>query len=232
MNNDNFVGDGFIEKNPYLLVSHRCFRESYSLPNSLNRDFLGCISKTNNSFPKLKIRLHIDDKLIGIRKSLENYEQLDYWWGPKYKEDPRKIAKGVCIHGATKYDLAFGRLKQTEFWWYGKECLTFEIEEVLNEPIWLEMKGIKKIGMRFVHSIFDPETNRPCHLDGAIRLYDRILFVRRQNETIDKFGKNADRLKLWRIDGDIPIDVWFNLIHSFFRNNFMVGEYFGVSPEK
>jgi hypothetical protein len=81
--------------------------------------------------------------------------------------------------------------------------------------------------MRFVHSIFDSNTERACHLDGALRLYDHNLYEQRMFVIIDKFGKSADRLKLWRIDGDISHEDWFNLIHTFFRNNYMVAEYFG-----
>jgi hypothetical protein len=225
------IGDGFIENGKYLLVPHMCFRQGYSLPNMLNRDFFGALVRTHRSHPELKIKLRLDHKLVGIRESLGCGEQLDYWWGPKYEGYPYETDYGVCVHVPTKYDRAFGLLRQTEFWWYGKETRTLEIEEILEQPIWCSAEKERKIGMRFVHSLFDPKTQRPCHLDGSIRLYDEELFEARKHRTIDKFGKSAERLKLWRIDGDISIEIWFTLIHTFFRNNFMVAEYFGVGYE-
>ncbi len=225
------VGDGFIESGQYLLVPHRCFRQSYSLCNHLNSEFFGALARAKRNHPNLKIRLRLDEHIVGIPESLEKYEELDYWWGPKYKEDPNKIDYGVTVHGPTKYDVMYGRLKQTEFWWYGKEKRTFEMEEVLEYPTRVNVAEGAKVGMRFIHSIFDPETKRPFHLDGAVRLYEDDLFEIRKYTTINKFGKNAIRLKLWQIDGDMSVENWFTLINTFFLNNFTIAEYFGINYE-
>jgi len=225
------VGDGFIKQGPYLLVPHRCFRQSYSLHNHLNSEFFGALARAHREHPKLKVSIRLDGNVVGIPESLQKYEELDYWWGPKYKKNPNEIEYGEVVHGPTQHDIAYGRLKQTEFWWYGKERRTFEAEEVMEHPAKLIVAGQDWFAMRFVHSIFDPETKRPCHLDGAVRLYDDELFGMRKEKTIGKFGKLAERLKLWRVDGDMAVETWFTLINTFFRNNFSVAEYFGFSWE-
>jgi hypothetical protein len=224
-----FVGEGFIKYKEHMLVPHSSFRESYSLPNTINRDFFSKLSNLSQTNSNVTIRLRIDGNFLGIFKSLTSWEQLDYWWGPKYNGNPFEIKTGVCVHGASKYDIALKRFKQTEFWWYQKDRRTFEIEEILEEPIFLELDGENKIAMRFIHSIFDSKTMRPCHLDGAVRLYNYDLFQNRKTKNIKEFGKSAERLKIWRIDGDISIEDWFDLIHNFFRNNFMIAEYFGYN---
>jgi len=101
----------------------------------------------------------------------------------------------------------------------------------LEYPTRVNVAEGAKVGMRFIHSIFDPETKRPFHLDGAVRLYEDDLFEIRKYTTINKFGKNAIRLKLWQIDGDMSVENWFTLINTFFLNNFTIAEYFGINYE-
>jgi hypothetical protein len=65
------------------------------------------------------------------------------------------------------------------------------------------------------------------HLDGAIRLYDEESYINRLEEPISNTGKNSSYFKLWRIDGDIPLSIWKELICDFYKDNHLIGEYFG-----
>ena len=89
-------------------------------------------------------------------------------------------------------------------------------------------------GCRYVHSMLEPNDGIPIHLDGAIRIYDDEQIIERIDASTDisKFGKNSQYKKLWRIDGEIPIHLWKELISTFYRENALIGEYFGGVDEK
>lgn len=44
--------------------------------------------------------------------------------------------------------------------------------------------------------------------------------------------KNSEYIKLWRIDNDFSVAMWKELISSFYRENALIGEYFGGVDEK
>ena len=89
-------------------------------------------------------------------------------------------------------------------------------------------------GCRYVHSMINPSTGLPTHLDGAIRIYnDEQILARIDSKTdISKCGKNSKYIKLWRIDNDFNVAMWKELISSFYRENGLIGEYFGGVDEK
>ena len=85
--------------------------------------------------------------------------------------------------------------------------------------------GEDKYACRYVHSMIDEETKLPYHLDGAMRIYDEEAFLERIETDISKAGKNTEYVKLWRIDGEIDIVLWKELLNDFYRDNHQVGEY-------
>lgn len=221
------VGGGWLRRGSYLLAPDTFLRPGWALPNPPNRHLIAALAEVKKRIPSLTIRLAIDSRLAGIPESLQDHQQRDYWWGPPFKGNPGNQAHGVTVHGPTKYDSMNG-LKQTEFWWYGKDERTFQIEEVLEEPRWRTCGNERRTPARFVHSIFDPNTGRPCHLDGAVRLYTDHEWSDRLQQPIDKFGKRGVRHKLWAVDGDIQLNDWYTMIHMFFKRNFTIAEYFGL----
>ena len=222
-----FVGEAWIAAERHLLAPHRFLRASCSLPNPPNRDFLRALILARDNRPDLKIRLAIDCDLAGITESLKPFLERVFWWGPPFRGNPNAQPYGVTVHGPTELDELSGLLR-TEFWWYGKEERTFEIEELVDRRLVGVHDGRDVYACRFIHSIFDARTGRPRHLDGAVRLYFADDWTARTDTHIDKFGKNAVRVKLWRVDGDLPLETWYSLIHMFFRENYTVPEYFGI----
>jgi hypothetical protein len=221
--------DGLLTIGEYFLVPSLYFRPSFGLPNAPNREVIHSLmhlAKLGHN----EVRLALDPDRIGIRESFELSHQRDYWWGPHYVGKPSEQPYGMTIHGPTRYD-KLNKLIRTEFWWYGKSRLTMEIEE-LHDRTYGSASEISTRGMRFVHSIFD-EQHRPCHLDGAIRLYSELLWAERTAEKLSDFGKKAKRVKLWRVDRELASDAWYEVIHNFFRGNYTIGEYFRLpSPDE
>jgi hypothetical protein len=75
--------------------------------------------------------------------------------------------------------------------------------------------------------MIDESISNPFHhLDGAIKIYDKDGIINRPDVDIKSAGKNTDYNKLWRLDGDISVSEWKELITHFYRDNTLVDEYF------
>jgi hypothetical protein len=178
----------------------------------------------------IEVRLSLDEDVLAIPSSFQPMHEREYWWGPKFKGDPSAQLRGMTVHGPTKSDTLNGLIR-TEFWWYGKNELTFEVEELIESSLPLS-NGEREKGMRFVHSIIDGKVSKSRHIDGAVRLYSSTQWDDRLATKLTEFGKKATRKKLWRVDGLLNHADWYDLVHTFFRGNYTIGEYFGFPDPK
>jgi len=224
------VYPGIFKKDNYLIFAHRYFRRNCSIHNSYNEEFLQRIQDLQNSDLKVQIALDVD--MIGLLGT-ENAElEYQYWWGPKFNDDLSSIPTGVTRHNNEHYDNVFSNLCFTEFGWYVQdEKQTFECEEIIDRPN-IKDGDSTYYGCRFVHSMLNPVTNLPNHLDGAIRAYTEEKMVERLDISIDKTERNTSYTKLWRIDNDMPVSLWKELITHYYRDNMLVGEYLSGEDEK
>lgn len=224
------VYPGIYKKDKYLIFAHRFFRRNCSMLNSLNDEFLQRLQDLQNS--ELEVQIALDINMIGLQGT-ENAElEYQYWWGPKFNEDLSTIPKGVTKHNNEHYDSVFTNLCFTEFGWYVQDDRqTFECEEVSDQPN-VKNGDSEYYGCRFVHSMLDPLTNLPNHLDGAIRAYTDEQILQRLNISIDKSERDTWYTKLWRIDNEMQVSLWKELITHYYRDNMLVGEYFSGSDEK
>lgn len=223
----NPVAPGVFEKDGLLLFAHRYFRRSLSRLNTLNDPFLSRLAEVSKN-PELDVRIALDEDLIGHPDTLQREFELEYWWGPKFSDQLADIPHGVTRHRNSEADLLFQCIQSTEFWWYGQGGnKTFECEELrdLDSP----SLGVSEtnFGCRFVHSFLSNETGLPVHLDGAIRLYNVDLYLERFDLDLHEFGRKADYNKIWRIDGPLTLASWKELICHYYRDNHLIGEYFG-----
>lgn len=82
---------------------------------------------------------------------------------------------------------------------------------------------------RYLHTIRDTRRRSFVHLDGAIRVYDANAYGARHQKAMPDVGRMGRRIKMFRVDGDIPNDEWANLVSYYFRQNGMVAEY--IDPD-
>lgn len=221
----NPIGPGAFEIDGLLLFAHPFFRRSLSRYNSLNIPFLSRFQEIGQSH-ELDARIALDPDMIGLASTLKGYIELEYWWGPKFSDELAQIEFGVSKHVASEDQKMFHGISATEFWWHNQnEIKSLECEEIRDIP----SLGVGKdsFGCRYVHSMLDPIKSKPNHMDGAVRLYDESMMIERLETDISKSGKNSDYNKLWRIDGEIKISDWKELLNDYFRDNRQVGEYLG-----
>ena len=219
------VAPGIYREGNLLLFAHSYLRRSLSRINTLNSPFLEKLHDIASN-DELAVRIRLDPDVIGLRSALQVALEFAHWWGPRFSNDLQSIPTGVTWHEADDRQRYFSGIHHTDFWWHEQNDLkTLECEEVLDIP----SLGVGRDvwGCRYVHSIVDPKTDLPNHLDGAIRLYDENRMVERLDVDLMHAGRHSDYTKLWRVDGPIALDRWKELITHHFRDNELVGEYLG-----
>jgi hypothetical protein len=216
------IGPGVFRVGKHALFAHSYFRRGLSHHNTLNSPFLTCLF-ASCSENDLKVRIKMDPDLIGLAETFKTPMEMAYWWGPKFNDDLSIIKVGVTRHESTGDENIFYGLSRTEFRWYEQGGFkTFESEEVLDRPS-LGV-GKTKYGARFIHSKLD-KNSVPVHLDGAIRMYDEEKMIGRLGLTLETAPRDTVYTKLWRIDGNILVPKWKELLTHYYRDNTHMGEY-------
>ena len=203
----------------YLVYAHPYFRRSLSRTNSLNIPFLKRLQELT---PNAKIAL--DPDMIGLAGTQSDMREYAYWWGPKFNDDLGEIPTGVTRFENENYNTLMSPILRTECGWYIQDdTRTFECEEITD------VKNIycsnDSYGCRYVHSMLS-SSNVPRHLDGAIRAYDDEKMLQRSGQNMNQSARNTTYTKLWRVDGEIQVHIWKELITHFYRDNPLIGEYF------
>lgn len=219
------IAPGIYKIDDFIICAHQYFRRGLSRLNTLNEPFLEKLQSLNSS--KSKIQIALDFDFVGLANSYVRTFEYQYWWGPYFSDDLTKMPCGVSIHKNEHYNSLLSPFKQTEFRWYEQDDKhTFECEELLEMPNVKE--GDEELyGCRFVHSMVDEKTNMPIHLDGAIRAYTLEKMCERLETTLDKTARDTIYTKIWRIDNLLSVKTWKELITHYYRDNMLIGEYFG-----
>lgn len=224
-----------------LLFAHAFFRRNLSRMNNLNDSFLGSFRHFSADYPTCTMRLRLDPDMVGEPKSFRFPLEFEYGHGPKFKADIGDIPNGVTVHTAREHERLYHGVSETHFWWKSPETRTdalgaavyrtFEAEELLEDPS-AGLNG-EQFGCRYIHSEFGLDQQAITHFDGAIRSYNSDAYINgRLKERIDRAGKHANYTKIFRIDGEVPVEEWKHLTASFFRGNHLVPEYLtGAMPE-
>lgn len=219
------LAPGVYEVDGLLVFAHHYFRRSQSRHNNLNADFLGVLHQLSLD-DKLNVKIALDPDVVGLPGTWKQFIELQYWWGPKFTSDLPKIENGITRHVANESMRLFHGISRTEFWWHEQNGIkSFEVEEVRDLPSY----GISsdQYACRYAHSMIDPNSRVPNHLDGAVRIYDTATLLERIDKDMADAGRHTTYVKLWRIDGQIAVETWKVLLSHFFRDNKLIGEYFG-----
>lgn len=231
LNDFEYLGSGVFanKRNNFAVFAHQYFRRNLSHQNNTNNDFLDrFISRRGNI--KYRLRIALDDNLIALKDTYQPFLEQDFAWGPKFTNDISSISDGVTQYLYPEDEQKVNGIKGMEFWWKTDDGeKTLEAEEICIDP----SLGISDTayGCRYIHSIYDAEKASFVHFDGAVRLYDEETILSRWDNAMNKAGKNTEYTKLFRIDGQLPLEDWKELIIFYFRGNKLPYEYFGVKED-
>lgn len=226
-NNDMTVLPYGIEYKDHLLMYHQFLRKRYT--NNFNVDFLNVLFAYGASTQGSNhVRIAIDPHRLCPKGEYMGSVEKDYWFGAHFNltdlDDLHAVGLTKHIRARpTLYDTFYGELLATEFYWSARNGLkTLQIEEVCGKKQAYDNYYLN----RYVHAQRDVENHRLIHFDGAVKVYRPEGYDERIDSQMPNVPRAFGYFKLFRIDGDINISVWANLISLFFRDNELVVEYF------
>ncbi|HUI90377.1 MAG TPA: hypothetical protein VLX61_16790 [Anaerolineales bacterium] len=223
------IGPGIYRVGEFVAFAHNFFRRNLCRWNSLNYPLLTKVQDIGTSGVRARIALDLD--IVGLAASfLGEMLELQYWWGPKFSEDLTSIPRGVTHYEASETDRVIFGISGMEFrWGIDHTHHIFEAEELRDVPSSTESN--LEYGCRYVHSMIDTESRNVVHLDGAIRSYSEEKMIQRLGMSLDHAPRDTVYTKLWRVDGEISVPLWKSLISDYYRDNYLVGEYFGAEDD-
>ena len=222
--------DGGIEYKDHILHYHQFLRRGYG--SNPNFDFLGRFirhylqTKNINQF-----RIAIDHSRLMPKEFYRHIAELDRWFGPDFDrnklDNPNAVGLTIKVRNRPSiFDLS-NNLDRTEFYWSHRNGIkTFEVEEISSEgytfgPYYLN---------RYAHSERDTDRKVLRHFDGAVKVYVEDSYTDRMASQMPTEFKCYKKVKLFRIDGDIDVEEWIELLAHFYKANEMIIEYF--DPEQ
>jgi len=228
---DNFkLFDGGIAYKDHILHYHQFLRREFS--SNPNFDFLRrFIRYYISTRSKNEFRIAIDHHRLMPREFFRHIGEMDAWFGPLFDrsklDDP--YAVGLTIVKRIRpsiFDMT-NRLDRTEFYWSYKDGVkTFEVEEISSGDYSFDSYFLN----RYAHGERDIQQQILRHFDGAVKVYLQSDYSARLASQMPSEKKSHKKIKLFRIDGNIDIEEWTELLALFFKGNEMLIEYF--NPEQ
>ena len=196
---------GVYFKDGYLLFAHQFFRRTLSILNSTNEEFFVSFEKLRD-IPNLNVKVALDMDMVGLPGTEHPEIEYQYIRGPYFSEDLKLIPEGVTCYENEHYDNLFSNIVGTQFYWHKQDgTRTFECEELCDrENVSFDGGNTMLWGCRYVHSMLNPSTGLPTHLDGAIRLYN-------EENILERIDKKNDIVLLGAICGNTTTSPWYKL---------------------
>lgn len=223
-----FAFDGLKYKD-HLLFFHQFFRRGFY--GSHNVDFLHRFAKYYHDSVDNTFRIALDHNRIMPYEFYQRTLEFDTWYGYPFNisdiDNRKKVGLTVVKRNEYyPYDF-YNTLDRTEFLWTFKEPIkTFQIEEISNSHHTHEHFNLNK----YIHSERNILTQQLTHFDGAVKVYLQNQYEKRFSTDLKGDSKGQTKIKLFRIDGNINLEIWSELINYFYRGNEMLIEYF--NPEQ
>ena len=207
----------------YVIMLHHCFRRCSSIFNGFGTIvpyLFGYYQE--NRLPSLKIALDVDR--IMLSKDWSHFCRRERYYGPKFTNDIPANKEGQASYLLDEGDRLFTNSYRTDFYWKKKKDNSFhlEIEELLDTRYSVAPEDIF---CKCLHTQYNKVESTFEHLDGSIRIYNSDDYMLRIDGNL-RNGDVAKKVKLFRVDGAIPFDIWKTIIASYMEHNGTISEYF------
>lgn len=216
---------GYLKSNnsEYAIMLHYCLRRHCSIFNGFGMIIpylFGYYQET--SLPSLKIALDVDR--IMLCKDLAHYCKRERYYGPKFTNDIPANKEGQASYLLDERDRLFTNSFRTDFYWKNKKDNSFQLEiEELQDT--RNTVAPEEIFCKYIHTQYNKVESTFEHLDGSIRMYKSDDYNHRTDGNL-RNGDVAKKVKLFRVDGVIPFDIWKSIIASYMEYNGTISEYF------
>jgi hypothetical protein len=182
-----------------------------------------------------KIALEADRVRINIDDSA--YEEKDTWYGAPFKKDIPTITDGIVKLAPPAIEARYIRFFFDHIetmnikWATNGHIKSFYSEEFKSDDIYMEIDDEIYCPARYIHAEFDLTKGSFSHFDGAIHFYTPAERSALASQDMNHAQKSAFQIKgrskkMFRLDGEIPIVLWAELVCQFFTGNPLIYEYF------
>ena len=226
---DTTVMDLGLAYRDHILQYHRLLRGNYSYSSRPNADLMwrfGQYFKESGATNEFWVA--IDHARLMPKDAYERILDFSRWFGPRFGreklDDPNEL--GLTVVGREEPEL-FALLgpsawERTEFYWkHDGGVKTLEIEEISTRENVLDNRYLN----RYLHAERDVGAGRLRHFDGAVKVYPRDRYGARLSARLPRVER-VQKIKLFRVDGDVEVERWLEMVGYFFSGNEMVLEYF------
>lgn len=208
-----------IEKNRSDQLSDVIFQILPSLPNLNSMHWV--MRHLFELEKKCDVKVRLDPYMVIDKKRFRqmNYKMLVYGKPPDLKNMSSLKEVRHLRWMSDKYDSSDEKFTDA-LWYPWNDEIHFICEEIPKpDCVWFR-------GSRYFHSIYNCKKNKINHLDGAIRIYTNDEINTRVNCHVKDIGKVGKRIKIFQVNSEIDIELWSNLVASFFVWNDDVFKYF------
>ena len=225
---------GIIYKEKFLIYYHPFLRRFYSANFTI-----GGLLKRVASEKDIQLKLAIDPLRLTDPHWLKNIIEADYWQGPIFAQDKLNDPNftGVTVYARSPENEEVLNLtwpvKKTVFYITNKKEVGLkqvEIEEINPQDDRVTINN-EYVLQKYAHLIWDSNTNTFNHFDVAVKVYSLSEHIKRlqydwETRKVLDSGKPLCKIKLFRLDGKIEIDLLLELLSDFFRYNELINEFF------
>lgn len=214
----------------YVALFHRYFRGLCDKFSYYNDELIMALNHANKN-NKVKLKMAFDPDMLAYFDSYCEIILLERYYGPTYTNEiwDKKTGEPMQIRYDKKFENLIRKCSQmyenrTEFYWtYKNDTKMLQIEEIHSAQ--LQPKEKDKILTRYLHVERDTNSGIFKHLDGAIKIYNTEDFEKRLDNTMPN-SRKTNKIKIFRLDGEIPFKDFMQITATFFKKNYQVLEYF------
>lgn len=234
--------EGYFVGSDYMLMAHPCYRRRMHPMNNWAPRFVAIFWGLGSS--NIKKYIAIDEDRVRINVDDSTYVELDTWFGAPFDEDIRKIKDGTVklrppLDIASGYiDSFFAQAYCLDIKWSASGNIkTFQALEVKTQEVQIVIDNQTFFPSRYLHAEFDLNSGEFRHFDGAIQLFTEDEYFRRRDADFNITFKNLEHIKarskkVFKLNGQLSVDLWVELCCHFFTANPLTFEYFtGAYPE-
>lgn len=238
---DKFAS-GIMKSENYMIMAHPYFRRSYSEFSNFSPHFIALFWGLNDS--KIDAYIAIDFNRVRIDINGGYYIECDTWFGSPFSKKIENVPDGVVKLKPPIIDKEdsllsriiddlFSNVYSLDIMWYTTKdnIKVFQAEEFKNSSIIIEVNGVIYYPVRYIHAEFDIKNGYFRHFDGAVQLYTKEEYEIRKDKNFNYKIKGKEQIKpnsikLFKMNGEVSIEMWIEFISHFFSGNPLVMEYF------
>jgi hypothetical protein len=225
-----------------MVMAHPYFRRGYYKNSNFAPRFIEIFSGYNKD--TIQKYLAIDNDRVRINVDNSMYMEFDTWYGAKFINTISDIQDGIVKLrpplGLEPSDIEFffGNTYSLDIKWTSKNGIkVFQAEEFKADKSRIVKNGNEYYPVKYIHAEFDIHAGTFRHFDGAIHFYTEEEYYQRRENDFNYNSKNSLQLKtlsqkLFKVNGQVTIEEWVNLVSHYLTGNPLIFEYFeGKLPD-